>query len=604
VATSLKALANPGVARVAPELYRLPAVTTKVPLDGRVALQAVRTVAPAPVKPPAPPTRMVPPLFLLMRPPRPTVPRPRPTSTTPAPGGGFTEVRFPLPPGWPNPLALPRWRVIIRSTIDPPRSSWDQEGHLIRVWLTPIDTYYYGVWDVIWTESVNCEGGRWSAPNNQYGDGRSLRIVSWELIGFVPCPGRQPVHPEVLPLVEPERPVPEWIPYLPSWVPAAPETQPAPEPEEPEEPEEEEEPLPVPLPLPPPALPPAVPEVPVEIPSEAETERRLAPVPATVPQIDPQRRAPVPVPQTQPYPWRVVPQRPTVVPLADPLPRLPAPSNPPPNQQPQRQPVPPPTTLVLRSVQLVLPQGQRQQLTPEVQSQPEVYRTTRIRVRTTETEEDEGECCCEELKCLEAWCQFEPWTPAYYEGEWREDGYFAERRYSVLVVPSPIQSLAEYLNDRLSDLKRELCEAIDLLGFIDQQPEPYSDRRKHGRQWKLYWGLRKRGEQSRKVLTLPEVNQSIGFPAEPPPIYDGRTCLHYGLESLAFWGRIWVGRSSADALEAYLRGVYGDLVQFRRSENRNRDYRQGRLIPTRARYWNGTKWLPPRRWQPRHYEQD
>jgi hypothetical protein len=401
--------------------------------------------------------------------------------------------------------------------------------------------------------------------------------------------------------------VPEWIPYLPRWVPALPEVQPEPEEPEPEPEPEEEEPLPIPLPLPLPALPPPVPEVPVKVPSEVETKRRLAPVPVEVPQIDPKRATvPVTTPKTQPYPWKAEPKRPVVVPVADPLPRPAPPTTLPPTQTPTlpgTQIVPATTTLVIQSVRQVLEQIRRRQLTTEVQSQTETYQTSRVRVRTHE--KDRGECeCCEELDCLRAWCQFSPWTPGYYKGEWREDEYAAQQHRSFLVVPTPLNPLANYLNDRLADLKRELCEAIDLISFLDQQPEPYSDRRKHGRQWKIYWGLRKRGEQSRKVLTLPEVNQSIGFPPEPPPIHDGRTCLHYGLEALAFWGRIWVGRSSADALEAYLRGIYGDLVQFRRSENQSRYYRRGRIIPTRARYWNGQKWLPPQRWQPRYYEGD
>lgn len=107
-----------------------------------------------------------------------------------------------------------------------------------------------------------------------------------------------------------------------------------------------------------------------------------------------------------------------------------------------------------------------------------------------------------------------------------------------------------------------------------------------------------------KVLTLPEMGQRIDLPPEPPPIYDGRVCLHYGLNELKFWGRIWVGRASADALEGYLTQIYGEEVKFTRSEGRDRDYSRGRLVPTRARYWNGQKWLPPQRWQPRYYEQD
>jgi hypothetical protein len=251
----------------------------------------------------------------------------------------------------------------------------------------------------------------------------------------------------------------------------------------------------------------------------------------------------------------------------------------------------------------VLERIRRNQLTVEVQSQPETHKTSRTRVKTDQKEVDECDCC-EELECLKAWCQYTQWSAAYYEGEWREDEYAAKQRRKSLAIPSPLKSLADYLNERLADLKKELCEAIDLLAFIEKEPEPFTDRRKHGRQWQIYWGRRKRGEQSMKVLTLPEVGQRISLPPEPPPIHDGKICLHYGLNAVTFWGRIWVGRSSADALESYLREIYGDSVQFTRSENENREYRRGRLIPTRARYWDGQKWLPPQRWQPRYYEGD
>jgi hypothetical protein len=213
-------------------------------------------------------------------------------------------------------------------------------------------------------------------------------------------------------------------------------------------------------------------------------------------------------------------------------------------------------------------------------------------------EEDKG---CEELECLKAWCQFSQWNAGYYEGEWEEDGYVAKRRRSTLMLPGPLQGIANYLNERLSDLKKELCEAIDLVAFIDQQPEPYSDRRRHGPQWKIYWGRPKRSQQSMKVLTLPEVNR-IDMPPQPPPINDGKVCLHYGIEAVGFWGRIWVGRSSADALESYLRQIYGEDVKFTRSDSPGRQYKQGELKPMRARYWNGEKWLPPRRWSPRYWE--
>ena len=598
MATSLKALADPRVVRVAPELYRLPSVATRVPLDGRVTLQSVRTVTPASVTPPAPATRMVPPLFLLMRPPRPTVPPPEPNTTIPGSSSdSFREIRFPLPPGFPRPQALPIWkfRGWARDTRWGPKRFWEYGGRpgIIRFWSSC--GRYNGCSRAY--EYIDCNGTVRTHVVNPRGEAPELEVTSWELVGFAPC--RQPTHPEVLPLVEPERPEPKWIPYLPTWIPALPEIQPVTEPEE--EPEEDEEPLPVPLPLPLPALPPAVPEVPVEVPSEAETERRLAPVPVEVPQIDPKRAAvPVTTPQTQPYPWKVEPQRPVVVPVADPLPRPAPPTTLPPTQTPTRtqpQIVPASTTLVIESVRQVLERSRRNQLTVEVQSQPETLKVSRVRVKTDEEDKE----CCEDLECLKVWCQFSQWNAGYYEGEWEEDGYVAKRRRSTLVLPGPLQSFANYLNERLSDLKKELCEAIDLVAFIDQQPEPYSDRRRHGPQWKIYWGKPKRSQQSMKTLTLPEVNR-IDMPPQPPPINDGKVCLHYGIEAVSFWGRIWVGRSSAEALESYLRQIYGEDVKFTRSDSPGRQYKQGQLKPMRARYWNGEKWLPPRRWSPRYWE--
>jgi len=604
VATSLKALADPRTVRVAPELYRLPSVATRVPLDGRVALQSVHTVAPAPVPPPAPATRMVPPLFLLMRPPRPTVPTPQAESVKFIPGTeAATEIKLPFPPGWPKPRTIDLWQIRYRFKLREEYYIYRTYSELrtTRAWVerNPIYTNYY----YIFLDRVNC-GGSIQRALLTYELG-PIEILSWRRHGVSQCSGNETSF-RPLPLVIPARPHPEIIPDLPRWVPVLPEVQPA-ETEPEQEPEEEEAPLPVPLPLPLPALPPAVPELPVEVPSEKETERRLAPVPVEVPQIDPQR-SPVPAtaPQTQPYPWKVEPQRPVVVPVADPLPRPAPPTTLPPTQTPaptRPQVVPAPTTLVIESVRQALERIRRNQLTVEVQSQPETYKVSRTRVKTDEKDPDKCECC-EELECLKIWCQNTQWSAAYYKGEWREDEYAARQYRKSLVIPNPLKSLADYLNERLADLKKELCEAIDLLAFIEKEPEPFTDRRKHGRQWQIYWGRRKRGEQSMKVLTLPEVGQRISLPPEPPPIHDGKICLHYGLNAVTFWGRIWVGRSSADALESYLREIYGDSVQFTRSENENREYRRGRLIPTRARYWNGQKWLPPQRWQPRYYEGD
>jgi hypothetical protein len=259
--------------------------------------------------------------------------------------------------------------------------------------------------------------------------------------------------------------------------------------------------------------------------------------------------------------------------------------------------VPATTTLVIESIRQVVEVVRKNQLTVEVQSQPETHKISRVRVETDE--EDDG--CCEELECLKVWCQFSPWNAGYYEGEWEEDGYVAKQRRSTVVLPGPLQAIANYLNDRLADLKRELCEAIDLVAFLEQSPEPFTDRRKYGPQWRIYWGRRNRTQQSMKVLTLPEVNR-IAMPPEPPPIHDGRVCLHYGIEAVTFWGRIWVGRNSADALEAYLRQIYGEGIKFTRSDSPERQYHRGQLKPTRARYWSGEKWLPPIRWSPRYWE--
>jgi hypothetical protein len=199
------------------------------------------------------------------------------------------------------------------------------------------------------------------------------------------------------------------------------------------------------------------------------------------------------------------------------------------------------------------------------------------------------------------WCSIGAGTLPYYVGEWREDGYVPRQESGFLLMPAPLGPLVEYINDRLNDIKLELVEAIDLIAFLDQEPEPYSDRRRHGPQWKIYWGRRRHGQQSMKAMTLPEVER-IEIPPEPPPIYDGKICLHYGIEAVSFWGRIWVGRTSADALERYLQQIYGESVKFTRSENPSRRGRRGELVPTRARYWDGQRWRPPVRWHPRPWE--
>jgi len=92
-----------------PELYRLPSVATRVPLDGRVVLQKLpQIVHPAKTIPAAKPAaKMVPlPLIFLQRP-RPTEPNPKAESVEFVPGTeAATEVKFPLPPGWPLPRQI------------------------------------------------------------------------------------------------------------------------------------------------------------------------------------------------------------------------------------------------------------------------------------------------------------------------------------------------------------------------------------------------------------------------------------------------------------------------------------------------------------------
>jgi hypothetical protein len=236
-----------------------------------------------------------------------------------------------------------------------------------------------------------------------------------------------------------------------------------------------------------------------------------------------------------------------------------------------------------------------------VGSTTETYKGQPPRKRKTEEEEGPGCEQCEQLKCLEMWCSIGGGTLPYYVGEWQEDGYVPRQQNSFVIVPAPLGPLVEYINSRLNDIKLELCEAIDLVAFLDQEPEPFTDRRRHGPQWRIYWGLRKHGQQSMKKITLPEVER-MEMPPEPPAIHDGKICLHYGIESVGFWGRIWVGRTSAEALERYLRQIYGENVKFTRSESPNRQGRRGELVPTRARYWNGQRWHPPVRWQPRPWE--
>jgi hypothetical protein len=257
--------------------------------------------------------------------------------------------------------------------------------------------------------------------------------------------------------------------------------------------------------------------------------------------------------------------------------------------------VPPPVTLTLQSVRKIPAEKE------VVRTETEVYivkpRRKKIEIATEEPEPEK----CEELDCLKIWCEQKQLTLSFYEGEWEEEGYVAKRRSGRLTIPTPLGELVDYINDRLSDIKRELCEAIDLIAFLDHEPEAFTDRRKYGPQWKIYWGKRNRTQNSMKRLTLPEIER-MERPPEPPAISDGKICLHYGIESASFWGRIWVGRSSAEALEDYLRQIYGERVKFTRSENPEREYKRGQLVPTRARYWNGERWLPPVRWAPRPWE--
>jgi hypothetical protein len=588
--TSLKALADPRVVQVAPELYRLPGVATRVPLDGRVFLQQVpKLITPGkPIPPPQPATRMVPLPLPLLFPPQKTKPSPKAESKVPeSDGQGFTDANFPLPTDWPRPTGLQAWILTIGIEGGGTYEAY-VEG-LVRAFVR-VDTSQGPRLYTVIAQSVDCNGTFWSAGVGILQTYQRQRILSWRPAGFVPCPERERRAPTVPPLVEPARPQPEVIPDLPLWIPVFPEVKPVPEePEEPEEPDREEEetrPLPIPAPIPLPAPVPPVPEVPAPVPNEKETKRRLAPVPVELPRIDP-KRAPVPVTEPKPSPRRVEPERPVKVPRPEPLPTPPPTREPAPQPQPQPQPiVPPPVTLILDTVRTILIERE------VVRTEPEVYIVKPRRKKTEiETEEPEPEKC-EELDCLKIWCEKKQLTLSFYKGEWEEDGYVAKSKNESLVVPGPLEELVDYINNRLSDIKRELCEAIDLIAFLDQEPEPFTDRRKYGPQWKIYWGRRNRTQNSMKRLTLPEVER-MERPPEPPAISDGKICLHYGIESVSFWGRIWVGRNSAEALEAYLRQIYGEGVKFTRSENPGREYQRGRLVPTRARYWIGERWLPP-----------
>jgi hypothetical protein len=574
-------------------------VATRVPLDGRVFLEKLPQIThPAKTIPTAQrAAKMVPLPLIFLQPPRPTEPSPEPESVTSDNNGSPTDIRFPLPPGKPLPLALPRWLIL-----DELPGWWKGEWEAIGL----IRLYKRG--HRIEGEAINCNGEiEYVGP---FRTTPGVIIRGWKFIDFVPCPWTSPPHPEVLPLVEPAQPHPEIIPYLPNWVPALPEIQPSPseeptetpetEPppsEEPDQEDEEEEtrPLPIPLPLPLPAPVPPVPEVPAPVPNEKETKRRLAPVPVEVPSIDP-KRAPVPVTEPKPSPWKVEPELPVKVPQPDPLTTPPPTREPAPQPQPQPQPVvPPPATLILESVRKIPAEKE------VVRTETEVYIVKRKRKKIEiETEEPEPEKC-EELDCLKIWCGQKEATLSFYEGEWEDDGYVAKSRNESVVIPGPLGELVKYINDRLSDIKRELCEAIDLIAFLDHEPEAFTDRRKYGPQWKIYWGKRNRTQNSMKRLTLPEIER-MDRPPKPPVISDGKICLHYGIESVSFWGRIWVGSSSAEALEGYLRQIYGERVKFTRSENPGREYKRGRLVPTRARYWNGERWLPPVRWDPRPWE--
>jgi hypothetical protein len=126
------------------------------------------------------------------------------------------------------------------------------------------------------------------------------------------------------------------------------------------------------------------------VPSERETERRLAPVPVEVPQVDPERK-PSPVPQTEPRPnrWRVKPEAPPLVRPGDPLPTRktttepPQPSTPP---QRKRQIVPPTVPKETVLVRRVVNEERRRVLTTEVQSETETQIIRRRRTRTAVTE--------------------------------------------------------------------------------------------------------------------------------------------------------------------------------------------------------------------------
>mgnify|MGYP001037776272 CR=1 FL=1 len=559
--SSLKGLARPETRLVAPELFRPPA--PKVPLDGRAALRRVPPLLTRPVQPPRPvPLAPVP--LPLPRPAGRRRPEPTPTASTPGWGGAANSVRLPVP-------ARGRylWRLrfsytgLTREIVGPFGGYRVLAEQRDRIWVEHL---------LVERERNTCEGD-WSLQSVVWAD-TGVRVLGFEIVGFIPC-APPPPPPTLPPLPETEKPEPRVIPFAPPWtIPVFPEE---PDEDEPDEDEPEEQPAPLlPAPLEPEERPrPA----PVPNPQPA-TPRR--PRPAIPPLREPQRlpaRRPEPRPtETRPRPPLPRPDVPPPVPRPDPRPARQQP--PPPPEQPQRRRQSPPVVLIARVERIETGETSTSETLPDPRPNPPETQT----------------CQCPELDldCLKRWCGSTEQYLDYYVGKWERQGYVGEKRDTKIIVPTPLFSLVEYVNDRLKDLKTELIEAIDLIAFIPAEALESWPKTSAQPYWEVYWGARRRNQQSLKRIRIPG-GADLTIP-KPPEIHDGKTQLIVRWPGLTFpYTRIWVGQGSAEAIEGWLKSFKGEFeVRFQESPTRN--FQTGRLVPTRRRHWNGSRWLPPQRW--------
>ena len=559
--SSLKGLARPETRLLVPELYRIPA--PRVPLDGRVALRTLpRTVLRPPR--PAPPVPAPPPLPLF-RPPRKRKREPAASASSQR----FSEL--------PNSFRLPQTagaRTVYRvELLDryPPR--FLKDGIYSRIWLVAgTDSYGNPSWDWRVRFEAGACSGYWG-ETSLFGGLPTPHRIGVTPVNFVPC---RPPSPPLLPdLPYTQEPEPRSVPYVPPWTtPGLPETTPAPPAEEEEE--EPEEPA-----APPPPLEPA--ELPRPAEQPAPPPPQPGPVPLPLPPLTEPRRRPEPAPQiqpkTRPRPALPRPDVPPPVPRPDPRPARQQPPPPQP-EQPQRRRQSPPAVLTARVERIETGETSTSETLPDPRPNPPETQT--------------GQCPELDLDCLKQWCGAAGQYLDYYVGKWERQGYVEEKRGTLIVVPTPLSPLVSYINDRLGDLKRELIEAIDLAAFVPAEALESWPKNSAQPYWLVYWGVRRMGRQSLKQLRIPG-DADLTIP-KPPEIYDGKIQLIVKWPGLTFpYTRIWVGQGSAEAIEGWLKSFKGEFeVRFQESPTRN--FQTGRLVPTRRRHWNGSRWLPPQRW--------